>query len=131
MHFVGHGIPTILAWDKFLLIFCGIIFLSWLSLFSPYVFKGGVFLFGLNSSFQSMLFSWYYVMFLDKRRNLTQINACYLEKSFVFCFYSFPYFLIGICCLQVLICRLIDRPLRPTMPKGFYHETQILSWVRS
>ncbi|XP_073115689.1 probable polyribonucleotide nucleotidyltransferase 1, chloroplastic isoform X2 [Elaeis guineensis] len=29
---------------------------------------------------------------------------------------------------EVLICRLIDRPLRPTMPKGFYHETQILSW---
>jgi hypothetical protein len=31
--------------------------------------------------------------------------------------------------LQVLVCRLIDRPLRPTMPKGFYYETQILSWV--
>ncbi|MED6209836.1 Purine nucleoside phosphorylase [Stylosanthes scabra] len=30
---------------------------------------------------------------------------------------------------EVLTCRLIDRPLRPTMPKGFYHETQILSWV--
>lgn len=30
---------------------------------------------------------------------------------------------------QVLVCRLIDRPLRPTMPKGFYFETQILSWV--
>ncbi|KAJ9540473.1 hypothetical protein OSB04_026979 [Centaurea solstitialis] len=30
---------------------------------------------------------------------------------------------------QVLICRLIDRPLRPTMLKGFYHETQILSWL--
>ncbi|MFS8011972.1 putative polyribonucleotide nucleotidyltransferase [Helianthus anomalus] len=29
---------------------------------------------------------------------------------------------------EVLICRLIDRPLRPTMLKGFYHETQILSW---
>uniref|UniRef100_A0A0D9WVY3 polyribonucleotide nucleotidyltransferase n=1 Tax=Leersia perrieri TaxID=77586 RepID=A0A0D9WVY3_9ORYZ len=27
--------------------------------------------------------------------------------------------------------RLIDRPLRPTMPKGFYYETQILSWVFS
>ncbi|CAJ1919575.1 unnamed protein product [Sphenostylis stenocarpa] len=27
--------------------------------------------------------------------------------------------------------RLIDRPLRPIMPKGFYHETQILSWVLS
>ncbi|XP_059289489.1 polyribonucleotide nucleotidyltransferase 1, chloroplastic-like [Lycium ferocissimum] len=33
--------------------------------------------------------------------------------------------------LQVLICRLIDRPLRPTMLKGFYHETQVLSWVLS
>ncbi|TMX02653.1 hypothetical protein EJD97_020597 [Solanum chilense] len=32
---------------------------------------------------------------------------------------------------EVLICRLIDRPLRPTMPKGFYHETQLLSWVLS
>lgn len=32
---------------------------------------------------------------------------------------------------EVLICRLIDRPLRPTMPKGFYHEIQILSWVFS
>ncbi|XP_057980328.1 probable polyribonucleotide nucleotidyltransferase 1, chloroplastic isoform X2 [Malania oleifera] len=32
---------------------------------------------------------------------------------------------------EVQICRLIDRPLRPTMPKGFYHETQILSWVLS
>ncbi|KAK6942064.1 Exoribonuclease, phosphorolytic domain 2 [Dillenia turbinata] len=27
--------------------------------------------------------------------------------------------------------RLIDRPLRPTMLKGFYHEMQILSWVLS
>ncbi|XP_072951520.1 probable polyribonucleotide nucleotidyltransferase 1, chloroplastic [Typha angustifolia] len=32
---------------------------------------------------------------------------------------------------EVLICRLIDRPLRPTMPKGFYYDTQILSWVFS
>lgn len=32
---------------------------------------------------------------------------------------------------EVLVCRLIDRPLRPTMPKGFYYETQILSWVLS
>ncbi|KAI3911587.1 hypothetical protein MKW92_013480 [Papaver armeniacum] len=32
---------------------------------------------------------------------------------------------------EVLICRLIDRPLRPTMMKGFYHETQVLSWVLS
>uniref|UniRef100_A0A803LS92 polyribonucleotide nucleotidyltransferase n=1 Tax=Chenopodium quinoa TaxID=63459 RepID=A0A803LS92_CHEQI len=32
---------------------------------------------------------------------------------------------------EVLVCRLIDRPLRPTMVKGFYHETQVLSWVLS
>lgn len=32
---------------------------------------------------------------------------------------------------EVLICRLIDRPIRPTMVKGFYHETQILAWVLS
>ncbi|XP_062118478.1 polyribonucleotide nucleotidyltransferase 1, chloroplastic-like [Humulus lupulus] len=32
---------------------------------------------------------------------------------------------------ELLICRLIDRPLHPTMLKGFYHETQILSWVLS
>ncbi|KAG2631909.1 probable polyribonucleotide nucleotidyltransferase 1, chloroplastic isoform X1 [Panicum virgatum] len=32
---------------------------------------------------------------------------------------------------EVLVCRLIDRPLRPTMPNGFYYETQILSWVFS
>eukprot|EP01018_Ginkgo_biloba_P024138 Gb_15670 [translate_table: standard] len=32
---------------------------------------------------------------------------------------------------EILICRLIDRPLRPTILKGFYHETQILSWVLS
>ncbi|VFQ91080.1 unnamed protein product [Cuscuta campestris] len=32
---------------------------------------------------------------------------------------------------EVHICRLIDRPLRPTMLKGFYHETQVLSWVLS
>ncbi|KAK9123436.1 hypothetical protein Sjap_013038 [Stephania japonica] len=32
---------------------------------------------------------------------------------------------------EVLTCRLIDRPLRPTMLKGFYHETQILAWVLS
>ncbi|KAK8271479.1 hypothetical protein V6Z12_D11G265300 [Gossypium hirsutum] len=38
---------------------------------------------------------------------------------------SFHHFII------VLICRMIDRPLRPTMLKGFYHETQLLSWVLS
>ncbi|XP_019162497.1 PREDICTED: probable polyribonucleotide nucleotidyltransferase 1, chloroplastic [Ipomoea nil] len=32
---------------------------------------------------------------------------------------------------EVHICRLIDRPLRPTMLKGFYHEVQVLSWVLS
>ncbi|XP_048497417.1 polyribonucleotide nucleotidyltransferase 1, chloroplastic isoform X2 [Beta vulgaris subsp. vulgaris] len=32
---------------------------------------------------------------------------------------------------EVLVCRLIDRPLRPTMLKGFYHDTQVLSWVLS
>ncbi|CAH9112522.1 unnamed protein product [Cuscuta epithymum] len=32
---------------------------------------------------------------------------------------------------EVHICRLIDRPLRPTMLKGFYHEIQVLSWVLS
>ncbi|MFS7934168.1 putative ribosomal protein S5 domain 2-type [Helianthus anomalus] len=26
---------------------------------------------------------------------------------------------------EVLVCRKIDRALRPTMPKDFYHETQI------
>uniref|UniRef100_A0A803MM46 polyribonucleotide nucleotidyltransferase n=1 Tax=Chenopodium quinoa TaxID=63459 RepID=A0A803MM46_CHEQI len=30
--------------------------------------------------------------------------------------------------VTVLVCRLIDRPLRPTMVKGFYHETQVLSY---
>nr|GMC85972.1 probable polyribonucleotide nucleotidyltransferase 1, chloroplastic [Ipomoea batatas] len=29
---------------------------------------------------------------------------------------------------EVHICRLIDRPLRPTMLKGFYHEVQVLSY---
>ncbi|KAH7432780.1 hypothetical protein KP509_07G039700 [Ceratopteris richardii] len=32
---------------------------------------------------------------------------------------------------EILICRLIDRPLRPMIAKGFNHETQILSWVFS
>lgn len=32
---------------------------------------------------------------------------------------------------EILICRLIDRPLRPMIPKGFNYETQILSWVLS
>lgn len=32
---------------------------------------------------------------------------------------------------EILICRLIDRPLRPMIAKGFHHDTQILSWVFS
>lgn len=32
---------------------------------------------------------------------------------------------------EILICRLIDRPLRPMIAKGFNHDTQILSWVFS
>ncbi|KAL2631818.1 hypothetical protein R1flu_016504 [Riccia fluitans] len=32
---------------------------------------------------------------------------------------------------EVLVCRLIDRPIRPMIAKGFNHETQILSWVLS
>jgi len=32
---------------------------------------------------------------------------------------------------EVLTCRLIDRPLRPTFPKGFTHETQLLSYCFS
>lgn len=32
---------------------------------------------------------------------------------------------------EILICRLIDRPLRPMIAKGFNYETQILSWVLS
>ncbi|KAF5799366.1 putative polyribonucleotide nucleotidyltransferase [Helianthus annuus] len=32
---------------------------------------------------------------------------------------------------EVLVCRQIDRALRPTMPKDFYHETQIRSEVWS
>jgi polyribonucleotide nucleotidyltransferase len=32
---------------------------------------------------------------------------------------------------EVLTCRLIDRPLRPLIAKGWRHETQLLSWVMS
>ncbi|KAL3689743.1 hypothetical protein R1sor_016052 [Riccia sorocarpa] len=32
---------------------------------------------------------------------------------------------------EVLVCRLIDRPIRPMLAKGFNHETQILCWVLS
>ena len=31
----------------------------------------------------------------------------------------------------VLTCRLIDRPLRPLFPKGFYHEIQIIATIMS
>lgn len=32
---------------------------------------------------------------------------------------------------EILTCRLIDRPLRPMLEKGWYHDTQILSYVLS
>jgi polyribonucleotide nucleotidyltransferase len=32
---------------------------------------------------------------------------------------------------EVLVCRLIDRPLRPLIANGWRHETQLLSWVLS
>jgi hypothetical protein len=32
---------------------------------------------------------------------------------------------------QILVCRLIDRPVRPLIANGFNHETQILVWVSS
>ncbi len=32
---------------------------------------------------------------------------------------------------EILTCRLIDRPLRPLFEKGWYHDTQILSYVLS
>ncbi|MCE5294938.1 MAG: polyribonucleotide nucleotidyltransferase [Chlamydiales bacterium] len=32
---------------------------------------------------------------------------------------------------ETLVCRLIDRPLRPMFEDGFYHDTQILSYVWS
>jgi len=32
---------------------------------------------------------------------------------------------------ETLVARLIDRPLRPLFPKGFYHETQIIAQVLS
>lgn len=32
---------------------------------------------------------------------------------------------------EILVCRLIDRPIRPMIPHGFHHETQILVWVLS
>ncbi|KAG0575011.1 hypothetical protein KC19_VG310800 [Ceratodon purpureus] len=32
---------------------------------------------------------------------------------------------------EVLVCRLIDRPMRPMIARGFHYETQILVWVLS
>ena len=32
---------------------------------------------------------------------------------------------------EILVCRLIDRPLRPLIAKGWAHETQLLSWILS
>jgi polyribonucleotide nucleotidyltransferase len=32
---------------------------------------------------------------------------------------------------EILTCRLIDRPLRPLIQKGWRHETQLLNWVLS
>lgn len=32
---------------------------------------------------------------------------------------------------EILTCRLIDRPIRPIIPSGWRHETQLLSWVLS
>jgi polyribonucleotide nucleotidyltransferase len=32
---------------------------------------------------------------------------------------------------EILVCRLIDRPLRPLIDPGWRHETQLLSWVLS
>ena len=31
--------------------------------------------------------------------------------------------------LETLICRLIDRPIRPLFPKEFKNETQVVAWV--
>jgi len=32
---------------------------------------------------------------------------------------------------EILVCRLIDRPIRPLITSGWKHETQLLSWVLS
>ena len=32
---------------------------------------------------------------------------------------------------EILVARLIDRPIRPMIKEGWQHETQILSWVLS
>uniref|UniRef100_A0A7N2M4L0 Exoribonuclease phosphorolytic domain-containing protein n=1 Tax=Quercus lobata TaxID=97700 RepID=A0A7N2M4L0_QUELO len=60
-----------------------------------------------------------------KADGLSHIGALNLNDNLLLIL--FPYFQPR----MVLICRLIDRPLRPTMLKGFNHETQILSWFAS
>lgn len=32
---------------------------------------------------------------------------------------------------ETLVSRLMDRPIRPVMHPGWFHETQLLSWVLS
>jgi polyribonucleotide nucleotidyltransferase len=32
---------------------------------------------------------------------------------------------------EILVCRLIDRPLRPLFRRGWARDTQLLSWVLS
>ncbi len=32
---------------------------------------------------------------------------------------------------EILVCRLIDRPIRPLFPEGYYHDTQLLAYVLS
>ncbi|KAL7547699.1 hypothetical protein ACHAWF_010982 [Thalassiosira exigua] len=32
---------------------------------------------------------------------------------------------------EILVCRLVDRPLRPLIQEGWRHETQLLSWILS
>lgn len=32
---------------------------------------------------------------------------------------------------ETLVSRLMDRPIRPAMHPGWFHETQLLSWVMS
>ena len=32
---------------------------------------------------------------------------------------------------ETLVARLVDRPIRPMMPEGWAHDTQLLNWVMS
>lgn len=32
--------------------------------------------------------------------------------------------------VQILVCRLIDRPVRPMIAHGYHRETQLLVWVK-